>query len=110
MFDDTTLTATTTHAYIYALNRRFGRPAPEQPPRRSRPGPWTVHLTFDALHKRRRRRPVVIWRNPRVVLRTPAPPPDPFEPAAITRARVPGPILKTLPAARGAACQEVVAR
>jgi hypothetical protein len=53
-----------------------------------------VHFTFDALHQGTAT-PVVVWRNPRVVLRTPASLPGPFEPVAITRARVPGPILKT---------------
>jgi mono/diheme cytochrome c family protein len=97
LFDDTTLGAKTTHSYTYALNRRFGRPTPGQPPQpQVGPGPWTVHLTFDALNKGAGT-PVVIYRNPRVALRTPASLPGPFEPAAITRARVPGPILKTLP-------------
>jgi mono/diheme cytochrome c family protein len=97
LFDDTTLAAKTTHGYTYALNRRFGRPTPGQPPQpQVGPGPWTVHLTFDALHKGAGQ-PVVIYRNPRVALRTPASLPDPFEPAAITRARVPGPVLKTFP-------------
>ena len=39
----------------------------------------------------------MIYRNPRVVLRTPATLPQPFEPVAITRQRVPGPVLKTFP-------------
>ena len=60
------------------------------------PGPWTVHLTFDVLHKGSGT-PVVIYRNPRVALRTPASLPQPFEPVAITRKRVPGPVLKTFP-------------
>ena len=97
VFDDTTLTAKSTHAYTYALNRRFGRPMPEQPPTpQIGPGPWTVHFTFDAVHKGAGT-PAVVWRNPRVVLRTPASLPGPFEPIAITRTRVPGPILKTFP-------------
>jgi hypothetical protein len=95
VFDDTTLTVLSTHAYTYPLNRRFSRPTPDQPPSISiGPGPWPVHLTFDVLNKGKGT-PVVVWRNPRVVLRTPASLPDPFEPAAITRKRVPGPILKT---------------
>lgn len=97
VFDDTTLTARSTHAFNYPLNRRFGPPMPDQPPvPQIGPGPWTVHLTFDVLNKGKGA-PVVVWRNPRVVLRTPASLPDPFEPAAITRARVPGPIRKIFP-------------
>jgi mono/diheme cytochrome c family protein len=97
LFDDTTLTAKSSHAYTYALNRRFARPTPGQPPGpQIGPGPWTVHLTLDPLHTGAGT-PVVIWRNPRIVLRTPASLPGPFEPAAVTRLRVPGPILKTFP-------------
>jgi mono/diheme cytochrome c family protein len=97
LFDDTTLTVKTTHSYTYGLNRRFGRPTPGQPPAPSvGPGPWTVHLTFDALNKGTGT-PVVIYRNARVALRTPATLPQPFEPVAITRQRVPGPVLKTFP-------------
>ena len=33
VFDDTTLTAESTHAFTYPLNRRFRRPMPDQPPR-----------------------------------------------------------------------------
>jgi mono/diheme cytochrome c family protein len=99
LFDDTTLAAKATHSYTYGLNRRFVRPAPGEPrptgPQVG-PGPWTVHLTFDALHAGTGT-PVVIYRNPRVALRTPATLPQPFEPVAITRQRVPGPVLKTFP-------------
>ncbi len=99
LFDDTTLGVKTTHSYNYGLNRRFVRPAPgEARPAGPSvgPGPWTVHLTFDALQKGTGT-PVVIYRNPRVALRTPATQPQPFEPVAITRQRVPGPVLKTFP-------------
>jgi hypothetical protein len=99
LFDDTTLIAKATHSYTYGLNRRFARPAPGEP-RPTGPqvgsGPWTVHLTFDTLHKGGGT-PVVIYRNPRIALRTPATLPQPFEPVAITRQRVPGPVLKTFP-------------
>ena len=37
----------------------------------------------------------MIWRNARVVLRTAPPPPAADEPAAVTRMRVPGPIVET---------------
>jgi hypothetical protein len=99
LFDDTTLVAKTTHSYSYGLNRRFVRPAPGEPRPTGPsvgPGPWTVHLTFDTLHKGSGT-PVVIYRNPRIALRTPATLPQPFEPVAITRQRVPGPVLKTFP-------------
>jgi len=97
VFDDTTLTTESKHPFIYPLNRRFSRPMPNQPPAVTlAAGPWPVHLTFDVLNQGKGT-PVVIWRNPRVVLRTPASLPGPFEPIAITRARVPGPILKTFP-------------
>ena len=60
------------------------------------PGPWTVHLSVDALHRGGGEAPMVIWRNARVVLRTPPPPPPATpEPAAVARARVPGPIVET---------------
>ncbi len=99
LFDDTTLNVETKHSYTYGLNRRFVRPMPGQTAPAGPsvgPGPWTVHLTFDTLHKGTGQ-PVVIYRNPRVALRTPATLPQPFEPVAITRQRVPGPVLKTFP-------------
>ena len=91
VFDDTTLGVEPTHAYKYSLNRRFGRPASRLP------APWTVHLAVDTLHRGSGEVPVVIWRNPRVVLRTPPPPAEPNEPAAVARTRVPGPIVATHP-------------
>ena len=54
-----------------------------------------MHLSVDALHRGGADAPVVIWRNPRVVLRVPPQPPAPDEPVAVTRARVPGPIVET---------------
>ena len=90
VFDDTTLAVEPTHAYVYALNRRFGRGGPTLAP-----GPWTAHLAVDTLQRAAIGSPTVIWRNPRVVLRTAPPPPAPDEPAAITRRRVPGPIVST---------------
>ena len=92
VFDDTTLGVKPTHAYVYGLNRRFGRGGP-----RLAPGPWTVHLSVDALHSSPNMTPVVIWRNARVVLRQ-APPAGPDdEPAAVTGRRVAGPIVSTHP-------------
>ena len=92
VFGDTTLAAARTHTYTYGLNRRFGRGGP-----RLEPGPWTVHLAVDALQRGSAGSPAVIWRNPRVVLLTAPPPPLPDEPAAVTLARQPGPIVSTRP-------------
>jgi hypothetical protein len=89
VFDDTTLGVTPIKTYAHALNRRPLRPAARIP------GPWTVHLSVDALHRGGTTEPIVIWRNARVVLRTPPPPPATPEPAAVARARVPGPIVET---------------
>ncbi len=90
VFDDTTLGVTPTRAYVQSLNRRPLRPAARIP------GPWTVHVSVDALHRGAGEAPTVIWRNPRVVLRTPPPPPPATpEPAAVARLRVPGPIVET---------------
>jgi len=86
VFDDTTLSATTSKAWVHALNRRPGRPGSRLPT------PWTVHLSVDPLHGQGA---TVIWRNARVVLRTAPPPPAANEPAAVTRMRVPGPIVET---------------
>lgn len=102
VFDDTTLGVVPRHAYVHALNRRVGRPASRLP------SPWTVHIAVDPLRLPSAVAPVVVWRNARVVLRTPAAPPEPGEPAAVTRTRVPGPIvrshpLRTLVSAEGAA-------
>ncbi|HTV02403.1 MAG TPA: DUF1592 domain-containing protein, partial [Luteitalea sp.] len=90
VFDDTTLGVESTHSYRHALNRRFGRPASRIP------SPWTVHIAVDPLQSDAPT-PVVVWRNARVVLRTAPPPPDANEPAAVTRRRVPGPIVATHP-------------
>lgn len=90
VFDDTTLGATPSTSYVHALNRRPLRPAARIP------GPWTVHLSVDALHRGSAAVPTVIWRNARVVLRSPPPPPPATpEPAAVARLRVPGPIVET---------------
>ncbi len=92
VFDDTTLMAAPSHTYNFGLNRRFGPNGPSMVP-----GPWTVHLAVDALHRSASSAPAVIWRNPRVVLRPPPPPPDPKENLAVARRRPPGPIVSTLP-------------
>jgi mono/diheme cytochrome c family protein len=94
VFDDTTLMAAPSHTYNFGLNRRFSQNGPYLVP-----GPWTVHLAVDALHRTPASAgtPAVIWRNARVVLRTPPPPPDPKENAAVARRRPPGPIVSTFP-------------
>ncbi len=92
VFDDTTLGATPTHQYVYRLNRRFGEGGIKVVP-----GPWPVQLSVTALHASPGGAPAVIWRNPRVAIRKAPPPPEPNEPAAVTRRRQPGPILKELP-------------
>ena len=99
VFDDSTLTAEPTHAYTYALNRRFVRPTPAAASGSAvaRPVDRPPHVRH-AAHGRRPRRSS-IWRNPRVVLRTPAVAARPVRAGRDHRARVPGPILETLPAA-----------
>jgi hypothetical protein len=92
VFDDTTLGVVERHAYSYGLNLRLRRGGPTL-----LPGPWTVYLSVDALHRGGGAAPAVIWRNPRVVLRAAPPPGDADEPAAVARQRVPGPIVSTHP-------------
>jgi hypothetical protein len=90
VFDDSTLTVEPTHSYTTAEPRSSGRrPASRAPTGRSSARAVDGHLTFDTLHKGAGE-PVVIYRNPRVVLRTPASLPAPFEPVAITRRACPG--------------------
>ncbi|BCS34389.2 hypothetical protein TBR22_A36190 [Luteitalea sp. TBR-22] len=91
VFDDTTLGVESRHAWTHALNRRPGRATSRIP------GPWTVHLAVDALRAPGTAAPVVIWRDARVVLRTPPPAPKPDDTPAIIRARQPGPIVSSRP-------------
>ncbi|AOS43278.1 hypothetical protein Verru16b_00321 [Lacunisphaera limnophila] len=105
-FDDVSLKAAPQHRYLYRLG------APEFPPAPAGvkpvlfvptlPGPWTLHLSFDDVNPRPGREPVVIWRNPRIVIREVVPPEDKFLVGATVvqearRAAVSGPILATLP-------------
>jgi uncharacterized protein DUF1592/uncharacterized protein DUF1588/uncharacterized protein DUF1587/uncharacterized protein DUF1595/uncharacterized protein DUF1585/cytochrome c len=102
-FDDASLKAEPTHHYTYPLGNR---------PARGRgpaviPGPVKVFLTFADVNPTSKSSPVVIWRNPRIITRSPvtgrgAPgTPDGAAAAATTtggRGRGPaGPILTTVP-------------
>ena len=95
VFDDTTLNAEPTHVYQYRLGFRPG-PRPMTPA----PGPWMVHLTVDTLNPASGATPVIIWRNPRVVIRAAAPPGQAAPTAGLTPAELrripPGPILSTV--------------
>ena len=95
VFDDTTLNAEPAHSYQYRLGFRPGpRPLPPAP------GPWTVHLSVDTLSPASGVTPVIIWRNPRVVIRAAAPPGQAVPTAGLTPAELrripPGPILSTV--------------
>ena len=64
-FDDETLKAEPTHGYTYRLGGRGGRGRGGP----STPGPSRVYLSLDNVNPIPGVRPVVIWRNPRVVTR-----------------------------------------
>ncbi len=64
VFDDTSLGAEAIHHYRYALGPR---PARGRGP--AAPGPSTVHLTFTSVNPSPGVRPVIIWRNARVITR-----------------------------------------
>jgi hypothetical protein len=66
-FDDSTLKAEPTHHYTYAVGRSAGRRGGP-----STPGPAKVFLTFSNINPTAGVNPVILWRNPRVVLRAPA--------------------------------------
>jgi mono/diheme cytochrome c family protein len=94
VFDDSTLQAEATHHYAYVVGPRAGRgrgaPAPA-------PGPWKVYLTFSNVNPAPGVAPVVIWRNPRVLIRAAAAPAE-GAPAAATAGRgrgAAGPVLAT---------------
>ena len=92
VFDDTTLKVAPTHRYVYPIGPRFGRgrggPTPSS-------GPTSVYLTFASINPTPGVNPVVIWRNPRVVIRGAAPP-VPGAPAG-GRGRGTGPVLSSKP-------------
>ena len=89
VFDDTTLTASASHAFSYHVGPRFMRfrPVPT-------PGPWRVSVAVDSLTPDAGPA-AIIWKNPRIVTRA-VMPPDPVVGAAARRRPV-GPILETRP-------------
>ena len=101
-FDDASLKAEPTHHYAYPLGNRGGRGRGAQ----ATPGPVKVFLTFADVNPTAGAKPVVIWRNPRVVTRAPLPPPQRGAPViadgaaaaapAGGRGRGAGPVLATV--------------
>ena len=89
VFDDTTLTATASHSFSHHIGPKFlrFRPVPT-------PGPWQVSVAVDSLTPDAGPA-VVIWKNPRIVMRE-VMPPDPVVGAAARRRPV-GPILTSRP-------------
>jgi mono/diheme cytochrome c family protein len=89
VFDDTTLTATASHAFTHHIGPRFlrFRPVPT-------PGPWRVSVAVDSLTPDAGAA-VILWKNPRIVMRE-VMPPDPVVGAAARRRPV-GPILTSRP-------------
>jgi len=101
-FDDASLKAEPTHHYTYPLGNR---PARGRGPQVT-PGPVKVFLTFADVNPTAGAKPVVIWRNPRIVTRAPLPPPQRGAPGAGDaaaanapaggRGRGAGPVLSTV--------------
>ena len=89
VFDDTTLSATASHAFSHHIGPRFVRfkPVPT-------PGPWRVSVAVDSLTPDAGPS-IVLWKNPRIVMRS-VMPPDPVVGAAARRRPV-GPILTSRP-------------
>ncbi|MDP3070685.1 MAG: DUF1592 domain-containing protein [Opitutaceae bacterium] len=103
VFDDKSLAVEPVHAYTYPLGLRFGRGGrgPEAPAPNT---PVKVFLNFANINPLASAQPVVLWRNPRVVIRAlPARARGENDAAPVTanaaagaRARLPqGPILAT---------------
>jgi hypothetical protein len=95
VFDDTTLKVEPSHAYEYIIGPRAGRGrgAPTPPST----GPLRVHLTFASLNPTAGVTPVIVWRNPRVIVRG-VPPLPQGPPGAVPAGRgrgVAGPVLST---------------
>jgi mono/diheme cytochrome c family protein len=89
VFDDTTLTASASHAFSHHVGPRFVRFRPV-----TTPGPWRVSVAVDSLTPDAGPA-VIIWKNPRIVTRA-VMPPDPVIGAAARRRPV-GPILESRP-------------
>lgn len=89
VFDDTTLSATAEHSFSHHIGPRFQRfrPVPT-------PGPWRVSVAVDSLTPDAGPA-VIVWKNPRIVMRE-VMPPDPVIGAAARRRPV-GPILTSRP-------------
>jgi hypothetical protein len=66
VFDDTTLGVATTHGFSYPIATRGGRGRGGP----SAAGPQAVHILFTDVAPGASVKPVVIWRNPRIVTRT----------------------------------------
>jgi hypothetical protein len=92
VFDDTTLKAEPAHSYSYVVGPRAGRGrgAPSAPA----PGPWKVYLTFTSVNPSPGVTPVIVWRNPKVVIRAAAAGPGPAAGAGRGRGAT-GPVLST---------------
>jgi mono/diheme cytochrome c family protein len=78
-FDDDSLKAEPTFRYALAIANVPGRRAAAA----QKPGPVKVHLQLDSVNPSPGVKPVVIWRNPRVVTRTLAPGAALTDPAAV---------------------------
>jgi mono/diheme cytochrome c family protein len=95
VFDDSTLKVEPSHHYTYLIGPRAGRGrgAPV-----AAPGPWKVYLTFTSVNPSPGVTPVIVWRNPRVVIRA-APPPGlaGAGPAAGRGRGAAGPVVSTQP-------------
>jgi hypothetical protein len=105
-FNDVSLKAETRHNYLYRLGAPVFPPAPAGvKPVLFVPtlaGTWNLHLSFDDVNPRPGVQPVVIWRNPRIIIREVVPPEDKFLVGArvLLEARqkaVSGPIIATRP-------------
>jgi mono/diheme cytochrome c family protein len=89
VFDDTTLTAFASHTFSHHIGPRFERFRPV-----ATPGPWRVSVAVDSLAPDAGPA-VIVWKNPRIVMRA-VMPPDPVIGAAARRRPV-GPILASRP-------------
>lgn len=103
-FNDASLMTAPAHHYLYRLGAPTFPPAPAgvKPvlflP--TVPGSWKLHLSFDDVNPQPGVKPVVIWRNPRILIRGVIPPEDKFLVGArvVFEARqkaVSGPVIAT---------------